>query len=348
MLLGGVMAAMMMSAGVVTPVSVPSVPAMVPTLPLGSGALPVPEDDGAETLLTSMDAAQRMTVDVLVNGRGPYPFAIDTGSDRTVVARSLSDRLDLPKGRVATMHSMGGSGEVGTAKIATLQVGGKEVRDVLAPVLSDQHLGASGLLGIDGLANQRIEMDFVAGEMKIYPSQAAHEEHEAGTITVTARRKYGQLILVDADVDGEKVNVILDSGAQVSIGNNALRRKLWRNGKDVQSEPVVLMDVAGRSVQAEMGVLPKMRIGGLHVEGLRIAWAEAHPFKLFGLSNKPAMLLGMDLLRTFERVSVDFGNRRVRFLIRDSGRRGYALHDKKPETDAPPLKDAAPLKDVAG
>lgn len=346
MLLGGVMAAMMMSAGVVTPVVAPSValpaqPAMAPALPLGRNALPLPADDAAETLTTSIDAAQRMTVNVLVNGQGPYPFAIDTGSDRTVVARSLSDRLDLPKGKIATMHSMGGSGEVGTAVIATLQVGGNEVRDVRAPILSDQHLGASGLLGIDGLANQRIEMDFVAGEMKIYPSQAAHEEHEPGTITVTARRKYGQLILVDADVDGEKVNVILDSGAQVSVGNAALRRRLWRSGKDVQAEPITLLDVAGRSIPAEIGVLPKMRIGGLRVEGLRIAWAEAHPFKLFGLSNKPAMLLGMDLLRTFERVSVDFGNRRVRFLIREAGRRGYALHGGKPESAAPPLKDVA-------
>jgi predicted aspartyl protease len=343
MLLDGVMAAMMVSAGVVTPASVPPVPVMAPTLPLGGDQLFQPEDDGGETLTTALDIAQRMTVNVLINGRGPYPFAIDTGSDRTVVARSLSDRLDLPKGRSAVMHSMGGSGEVGTAIIDTLQVGSNEVRDVRAPVLADRDIGVAGLLGIDGLANQRVEMDFIAGEMKIYPSTSAHEESDPETITVTARRKYGQLILVDADVDGEKVSVILDSGAQISVGNRALRRKLWRNGKDVRAEPVVLLDVAGRSVPAEIGVLPKMRIGGLHVEGLRIAWAEAHPFKLFGLSNKLAMLLGMDLLRTFERVSVDFGNRRVRFLMREAGRRGYALHDTKPEGEKtpPPLKDEA-------
>ena len=65
------------------------------------------------------------------------------------------------------------------------------MRDVRAPVLADQHLGASGLLGIDGLANQRIEMDFVAGEMKIYPSKAANEEHEAGTKTADLARKHG-------------------------------------------------------------------------------------------------------------------------------------------------------------
>ena len=83
----------------------------------------------------------------------------------------------------------------------------------------------------------------------------------------------------------------------------------------------------GRQIDAEMGVLPRMRIGGLRVEGLSIAWTEAHPFKIFGLSKKPAMLLGMDLLRSFERVSVDFGNKKVRFMPREQGRRGLARGD---------------------
>ncbi|WP_380874709.1 retroviral-like aspartic protease family protein [Sphingomonas sp. DBB INV C78] len=313
------------------------VPAPVP--PSVVANTPALDDEAAETLATAVDAAQRMTVNVFVNGRGPYPFAVDTGSDRTAVARSLSDRLALPKGKSATMHSMGGSGQIGTAVIASLQVGGNEVRDVRAPVLADRHIGVSGLLGVDGLADQRVEMDFIAGNMKIYPSKIAPEKFEPGTIVVKARRKYGQLILVDADIDGEKVSIILDSGAQVSVGNNALRKKLSRKGKQGSVQQITLMDVAGNSMEAEMGVLPRMRIGGLRVEGMTIAWTEAHPFKMFGLSNKPAMLLGMDLLRSFERVSVDFGNKKVRFMPREQGRRGLAAQDPAP----PP----AP-KDVAG
>jgi len=337
MLLDGIVAAIM-SAGAVPP------PGAVPPSPPPSAASSAPAlgGDDAQTLITAVDAAQRMTVDVFVNGSGPYNFAVDTGADRTAVARSLSDRLALPKGKAATMHSMGGTGQIGTAMISTLQVGTNEVRDVRAPVLADQHIGVSGLLGVDSLADQRIEMDFIAGRMKIYPSRASRQHSEPGTITVTARRKYGQLILVDADIDGEKVNVILDSGAQISIGNSVLRRRLTREGKQGGAvQPITLVDVAGRTMQAEMAVLPRIRIGGLHVEGLSIAWADAYPFKLFGMSRKPAMLLGMDLLRSFERVSVDFGNRKVRFLIRESGQRGLASRDEQHE-------EKHPVKDVAG
>jgi hypothetical protein len=46
-----------------------------------------------------------------------------------------------------------------------------------------------------------------------------------------------------------------------------------------------------------------------------VAFADAHPFKRFGLLDRPAMLLGMDTLRVFHRVSVDFAQRKVRFLL---------------------------------
>lgn len=338
MLLTGMLTALV-STGAVQPVPPPISADMIAVPPAAMETSP--GDDPSQTLATSVDAAERMTVNVFVNGRGPYPFAIDTGADRTSIARSLSDRLALPTGGAAMVHSMGGANTINTAVISTLRVGTNEVRDIRAPVLDDQHVGVSGLLGIDGLANQRVEMDFDAGEMKIFPSRVHTEVlSEPGTITVTARRKAGQLILVDAEVDGEKVDVILDSGAQMSIGNDALRRKLTRKGKQAAIRPIVLLDVAGREIIAEMGVLPRMRVGGLWIEGLSIAWADTHPFRLFGLTRRPAMLLGMDVLRTFERVSVDFGNRKVRFLMRESGRRGLALDDGG---EGPPL-----VKDVAG
>lgn len=53
-----------------------------------------------------------------------------------------------------------------------------------------------------------------------------------------------------------------------------------------------------------------------------MAFADVHPFKKLGLMDRPALLLGMDALRLFERVSVDFPNRRVRLLPPGSAERG--------------------------
>jgi hypothetical protein len=47
-----------------------------------------------------------------------------------------------------------------------------------------------------------------------------------------------------------------------------------------------------------------------------MAFADVPPFKMFGLSDDPALLLGTDLLDTFRRISLDFRARKVRFQLR--------------------------------
>jgi hypothetical protein len=46
-----------------------------------------------------------------------------------------------------------------------------------------------------------------------------------------------------------------------------------------------------------------------------VAITDSEVFRRLGLEDKPALLLGMDVLRSFERVSVDFANRKVRFRL---------------------------------
>jgi hypothetical protein len=47
-----------------------------------------------------------------------------------------------------------------------------------------------------------------------------------------------------------------------------------------------------------------------------MAFAEVPPFKMFALSDRPALLLGTDLLEKFRRVSLDFKARKARFQLR--------------------------------
>ena len=55
-----------------------------------------------------------------------------------------------------------------------------------------------------------------------------------------------------------------------------------------------------------------MRLGGLVVNNMPIAYADLHTFARFGLQNKPSILLGMDVLHAiFDRVLVDFKARKV-------------------------------------
>jgi predicted aspartyl protease len=266
---------------------------------------------------TGNDQSQRMTVPVMVNGQGPFQFVIDTGADRTVISTELSDRLNLPAAGTARLHSMGGQSQVNIVSIDRVGYSNRIARDVKAAALPMRNLGADGLLGVDSLKGQRVVMDFVAQTMSIESSSEAEAPIPAdgAIIVVTARTRLGQLVMVDADANGQKIWVVVDTGAQNSVGNSRLKQLLVKRNPETPIKPMEMVDVIGRRTPAEYTIVSKVRVGGMTMQNAAIAFADAHPFKLFGLSKKPSMLLGMEGLRSFRRVSVDFASRKVKFLL---------------------------------
>jgi predicted aspartyl protease len=266
---------------------------------------------------TGNDQSQRMTVPVMVNGQGPFQFVIDTGADRTVISTELSDRLNLPAAGTARLHSMGGQSQVNIVSIDRVGYSNRIARDVKAAALPMRNLGADGLLGVDSLKGQRVVMDFVAQTMSIESSSEAETPvpSDGAIIVVTARTRLGQLVMVDADANGQKVWVVVDTGAQNSVGNSRLKQLLVKRNPETPIKLMEMVDVIGRRTPAEYTIVSKVRIGGVTMHEAAIAFADAHPFKLFGLSKKPSMLLGMESLRSFRRVSVDFASRKVKFML---------------------------------
>jgi predicted aspartyl protease len=270
-----------------------------------------------EIINTSVDLAARMTVPVMVNGQGPFDFVIDTGADRTVISTELAERLNLPEAGKATLHAMGGSSKVEIVLVDRVQVSTNIARNVKAAALPARFVGADGLLGIDSLKGQRVVMDFVLQTMRVVPSTEPEEPVPATSdlIIVTARTRLGQLVMVDADAAGQKIFVVVDTGAQNTVGNSKLKRLLAKRVPGTEVKPIEMLDVLGRRTSAEYTIVDRVRIGGVAMSNTAVAFADAHPFKLFGLSGKPSMLLGMETLRAFKRVSVDFSTRKIKFLI---------------------------------
>jgi len=287
----------------VTPVAAPT----DQTAPLADPAV-----SETERLRMARDAALRLTIQVMVNGQGPYPFVIDTGADRTVISKELAASLKLPNGPEVMLHSSGGVDDVPTASIARLGVGARTVTDIDAPMLASADLEAPGMLGLDSLKDQRVVMDFAKRQMTSTPSRK--EPFDPNTVVVRGRSKFGQLILVNAEVRGVAVYVILDSGAQVSVGNTVLRRLLLRAQQHDQKTEVI--SVTGRHTPGEFEDIGEAHIGDFTIRNMPLTFAELHTFARFGLQDKPAMLLGMDVLSLCQRVSVDFKRREATFTLR--------------------------------
>lgn len=138
-------------------------------------------------------------------------------------------------------------------------------------------------------------------------------------IIVEAKTKLGQLILVDSHADGRKVNVILDTGSEYSIGNSALLKKLSKKRPQAFANTVAMTSVTGDQLIDYWGRIDKITLGGIAIRDVIVIFADASPFKELGLDDKPALMLGVNVLRNSTRVAIDFGRRRVDFRLPEEG-----------------------------
>jgi predicted aspartyl protease len=258
-----------------------------------------------------------MTVDVRVNGRGPYQFLVDSGADSSVVGTRIARELNLPPGAPAILNSMTGRTRVERALVDQLSLGTTSISNLQLPVLLERDMGGDGIIGIDALVEQRLMLDFEKRVIKVEDARRP-ATMVRGEIVVTARRRRGQLILTQASAAGRPIKAVIDTGSEITIGNLKLRDRLIRGNRD-KFVPVEATGVTGMKIQMQLAIVEELQLGKVTLRNVPIAFADAPPFQLFGLSEEPALLLGTDLLDTFRRVSLDFRARKVRFQLRRCG-----------------------------
>jgi predicted aspartyl protease len=264
----------------------------------------------------------RLSVEVRINGRGPYQFVVDSGADTSVVGLRIARELQLPLGTPVTLHNMTDSNIVDRVRVDALSLGPSTIRDLQLPALREADLGGAGMIGIDALARQRLMLDF---EKRLIRVEDASKPVKSlpGDIVVTARLQRGQLILTQVKAGGLALDAVIDTGSQITIGNSALRKKLVRR-RLADLRTVAATGVTGTTVNLQIAEIGELRLGSVILRNVPMAFADVPPFEVFGLADRPALLLGTDLLETFRRVSLDFKARKVRFQLRRC-RQGVAI-----------------------
>ena len=265
----------------------------------------------------------RLTVEVNLNGRGPYRFIVDSGADTSAVGVNIAKQLELPLSTPIILNGMTARNVVDRVKVDSLDLGPTTVHNLQLPALREVDMGGDGLIGIDALTQQRLMMDFDKHLIKVEDARV-RIKILPGDIVITARRQRGQLILAAVRASDQRLDAIIDTGTEVTVGNIALRDKLVRKQKATVRD-LEIIGVTGETRKVQLAIIDELQLGPILMRDVPIAFADLPPFKLFGLADQPALLLGTDILENFRKVSLDFKARKVRFQLRRCSTEGVII-----------------------
>ncbi len=290
---------------------------------------------------TREDRSGRISAAVEINGKGPYRFIVDTGANSSALAPRVAEELALPlvAAGVVQVHGVTGSAMLPAVHVESLRAGAIVFPPSTLPVLSgDIFTGADGILGIAGIQQMRMDVDFVHDRVEIAPSTG--KRAPVGFITVPASLWQGGLLLVKGRVGSVPAKVIIDTGAERTMGNMPLRAAIFagtRRGEEFDAT------VHGATPEVGEGTYfsaPRISIGPAQLVDLPVTFGDLHVFELWGLTSEPALVLGMDVLGRLERFIVDY--QRKEFQMKSKGPKGVAIRRCSPSTCASRIPEKPP------
>ena len=260
------------------------------------------------------DRVRRSTVPVFINDQGPFNFAVDTAASASVVADDLADRLGVAPAGQLDMHTVIGLERVPAVRARSLSSGSLSASDVRMAVGSRPGLiGLDGLLGLDLLAEQRLIMRFRGGGRSSINRSRPDPDQFLGVVRPRVRFQPpagggSELMVVDALVRGQTVQAVVDTGAQVTLINPALAAAAGARpfqSRAASTGQALVQSPTGRAALAQAMVVSAVHFDELVLDRLAVLMGDFHIFRLLGLADRPAMLMGVDVLGVFQRVTID-------------------------------------------
>jgi predicted aspartyl protease len=284
-------------------------------------AIPTPEQ-AVDRMAATTDADQHLTVEVRIDGAGPFEFVVDTGADRTVISEEVAASLGLQRGPQVKLNGIVRSLATDTALIANFSLGSVVRKNLELPVLPRSLLQADGYLGLDTLDGLRVTFDFRNHALEIdrahsrFASSSSPSAYKVGSndARVLAEGSSGHLRTVDCRAGDVPAAAFIDSGAEVSIGNTVLLdAMLARHATRLDLATVQVSGITGGQIAGRLALIDKIRLQRLEFTNCPLVIVDLQVFDIWGLSNKPALLIGMNYLRQFASVAIDYRLKEIRF-----------------------------------
>jgi predicted aspartyl protease len=162
----------------------------------------------------------------------------------------------------------------------------------------------------------RMLVDFQLRQITIARHRSRHMAGNWYRVPVNFR--FGRLMVAEGRIGRVPVKAVIDTGAERTLGNLALRRALNLDHAARQEHTESQVIGATAEQQAANTIRsPTILIGQTALVDVDVTYADLNVFQLWGLVDQPALIVGMDVLGTVRALLFDY--RRRELMIRLDG-----------------------------
>lgn len=272
-----------------------------PLIPASTGPVPVAGAEPVFATPTTLDRIGRILAPVMINGQGPFRMLVDTGANRTTITTTVADQLGLDYATAPTivMNGVTGSASVPAVEVEHMRAGDLVLDRQQVPVLAPALVGgADGILGIAGLRDKRLVVDFKRDIVTISRSRYSRTDE----LRIRADRVEGGLLGAHVRIGRVRALAIFDTGAGTTLGNRALQDALRA---DARAQATVYGTTEATMI-GDVAAVPDITMDGTVFRHVVIAFGDFHIFDVWDLSTEPALIIGMDVLGAMDTFSIDF------------------------------------------
>lgn len=274
---------------------------VTPLIPASTEPVPVAGAEPVFATPTTLDRVGRILVPVTINGLGPFRLMVDTGANRTTITTDVARRLGLDYATAPTvvLNGVTGSASVPTVEVARLRAGDLVLDAQQVPVVLPHLIGgADGILGLAGLRDQRLIVDFKRDLVTISRSRFARPDD----LRIRAARVAGGLLGAHVRIGRVRALAVIDTGGQKSLGNRALQDALRA---EASAQATVYGTTEATSI-GDVAAVPDITMDTTVFRNVVVTFGDFHIFDVWDLADEPALIIGMDVLGAMDTISIDF------------------------------------------
>lgn len=256
----------------------------------------------------------RVWVDVSIGGRGPYRFIMDTGAVVSLIHERIAKDLSLRPIQPTRLVGVGGVEEFFVYEARDVVFGGgiRQASAVFAAPRREFRLGpdAAGLLAAGVLTSVDTDLDFEAGEWRVYPGGRGDRvglRPLPSRIDRRGNRGGSAYIYVDAVLGSQKLRLLADTGmpGTLSLSPAATRRsRLWND--TTPFAPMQAYGIGGAAKRGRTVRAATLKIGDIAFDRPLVSLADPRADAMAGMDG----IIGLALLERIN-LSTDIAGGRI-------------------------------------